>query len=45
MPIRFLLIAALSLPAFAQQDYLARARKLATEYIGVDSHSIPSSAN
>ncbi len=38
MPIRFLLIVALSLPAFAQQDYLARARKLATEYIGVDSH-------
>ena len=27
-----------SLPASAQQDYLARARKLATEYIGVDSH-------
>src|ERR1700722_20255146 len=25
-------------PAFAQDDYLARARKLATQYIGVDSH-------
>ena len=37
-PIRFLILAALALPAFAQQDYLARARKLATEYIGIDSH-------
>ena len=25
-------------PVFAQQDYLARARKLASEYIGIDSH-------
>src|ERR1700683_5283049 len=30
--------AAATLPAIAQEDYLARARKLATQYIGVDSH-------
>jgi membrane dipeptidase len=34
----FLLAAALALPTLAQDDYLARARKLATQYIGVDSH-------
>src|SRR5580658_3415143 len=33
-----LLAAAGLLPALAQDDYLARARKLATEYIGIDSH-------
>jgi hypothetical protein len=39
MPKRLCLFAALALlPAFAQQDYLARARKLSTEYIGIDSH-------
>src|SRR5215469_10360040 len=38
MPIRVLLLAALALSAFAQDEYLARARKLATEYIGIDSH-------
>src|SRR5580700_6764022 len=36
---RLCLLAAFALlPAFAQEDYLARARKLATQYIGVDSH-------
>src|SRR5580704_18309962 len=30
--------AAATLPAMAQEDYLARARKLATQYIGIDSH-------
>src|ERR1700684_3757843 len=33
-----LLAAAVLLPAMAQEDYLTRARKLATQYIGVDSH-------
>jgi len=36
---RLCLLAALALlPTLAQDDYLARARKLATGYIGVDSH-------
>lgn len=35
---QFLLLALLTLPAFAQDDLLARARKLATQYIGIDSH-------
>ncbi len=39
MPKRLCLLAAAALlPALAQDDYLARARKLATEYIGIDSH-------
>jgi len=33
-----LLAATAVLPAMAQEDYLARARKLATQYIGIDSH-------
>ena len=33
-----LLAAVVLLPATAQEDYLARARKLATQYIGIDSH-------
>jgi membrane dipeptidase len=38
MQLRFLLFAVFSLSAVAQPDYLSHARKLATEYIGVDSH-------
>ena len=39
MPKSLCLIAAVALlPAMAQEDYLARARKLATQYIGIDSH-------
>ena len=39
MPLRlFLAVCLLALPASAQEDYLARARKLATQYIGIDSH-------
>src|ERR1700693_696389 len=39
MPKRLCLLAAFALlPAMAREDYLARARKLATQYIGVDSH-------
>jgi membrane dipeptidase len=33
-----ILAAILALPAAAQDPYLARARKLATQYIGIDSH-------
>jgi len=33
-----ILAAFVALPAFAQDDYLARAKKLATEYIGIDTH-------
>jgi membrane dipeptidase len=33
-----LLALAAALPLFAQDDYLARARRLATQYIGIDSH-------
>src|SRR5260370_37106431 len=34
----FAILIALALPALAQDDYLARAKKLAAQYIGIDSH-------
>ena len=33
-----LLLTAFALPSAAQDDYLARAKKLATQYIGIDTH-------
>src|SRR4051794_33115630 len=35
---RFMVLAMMASRLWAQDDYLARARKLATEYIGIDSH-------